>query len=195
MPSATAERACRRRSRCRRRSAVELGGTAPPCSLDPAAHRVGGALADATRPSVKSTPLMRVWAVNGTSSAPCRSRSREAVAAPWRARRSSDPRASRRPGSRAARPRPARRSVTPRHGTNSAACRLPRVMVPVLSSSSVEQSPAASTARPDMASTLRCTRRSMPAMPMADSRRADRGRDQADQQGDQHDDRTARRRE
>ena len=31
------------------------------------------------------------------------------------------------------------------------------------------QSPAASTARPDMASTLRCTRRSMPAMPMADS--------------------------
>ena len=43
-------------------------------------------------------------------------------------------------------------------------------MVPVLSSSSVVTSPAASTARPDMASTLRCTRRSMPAMPMADSR-------------------------
>ena len=33
----------------------------------------------------------------------------------------------------------------------------------------VEQSPAASTARPDMASTLCCTRRSMPAMPMAES--------------------------
>jgi hypothetical protein len=42
-------------------------------------------------------------------------------------------------------------------------------MVPVLSSSSVEQSPAASTARPDMASTFRCTIRSIPAMPMADS--------------------------
>ena len=42
-------------------------------------------------------------------------------------------------------------------------------MVPVLSSSSVFTSPAASTARPDMASTLRCTSRSMPAMPMADS--------------------------
>ena len=42
-------------------------------------------------------------------------------------------------------------------------------MVPVLSSSSVEQSPAASTARPDMASTFRCTIRSMPAMPIADS--------------------------
>jgi hypothetical protein len=34
----------------------------------------------------------------------------------------------------------------------------------------VSTSPAASTARPDMASTLRCTRRSMPAMPMAESR-------------------------
>jgi len=60
-------------------------------------------------------------------------------------------------------------SVVPRTGTNSAACRLPRVMVPVLSSSSVDTSPAASTARPDMASTLRWTRRSMPAMPIADS--------------------------
>ena len=54
-------------------------------------------------------------------------------------------------------------------GMNSEACRLPSVMVPVLSSSSVSTSPAASTARPDMASTLCRTRRSMPAMPMADS--------------------------
>ena len=54
-------------------------------------------------------------------------------------------------------------------GTNSAACRLPRVMVPVLSSSRVLTSPAASTARPDMASTLCCTSRSIPAMPIADS--------------------------
>jgi hypothetical protein len=46
---------------------------------------------------------------------------------------------------------------------------LPSVIVPVLSSSSVEQSPAASTARPDIASTLCWTSRSMPAMPMADS--------------------------
>ena len=52
---------------------------------------------------------------------------------------------------------------------NSDAIRLPRVMVPVLSRSSVWTSPAASTARPLMASTLRCTRRSMPAMPMAES--------------------------
>ena len=61
-------------------------------------------------------------------------------------------------------------SVTPLTGRNSVAWRLPSVIVPVLSSSSVSTSPAASTARPDMASTLKRTRRSMPAMPMAESR-------------------------
>ena len=61
------------------------------------------------------------------------------------------------------------RSSTPGSGRNSVAWRLPSVMVPVLSSSSVSTSPAASTARPDMASTLKRTRRSMPAMPMAES--------------------------
>ncbi len=45
-------------------------------------------------------------------------------------------------------------SLTPGSGMNSAACRLPSVMVPVLSSSRVFTSPAASTARPDIASTL-----------------------------------------
>jgi hypothetical protein len=48
--------------------------------------------------------------------------------------------------------------------------RLPKVIVPVLSSSSVSTSPAASTARPDLAITFAFTSRSMPAMPMADSR-------------------------
>ena len=52
---------------------------------------------------------------------------------------------------------------------NSVAIRLPSVIVPVLSSSSVSTSPAASTARPDIASTLCCTSRSMPAMPIAES--------------------------
>ncbi|GJE71403.1 hypothetical protein CHKEEEPN_2949 [Methylorubrum podarium] len=60
-------------------------------------------------------------------------------------------------------------SETPRTGRNSVACRLPSVIVPVLSSSSVSTSPAASTARPDIASTLKRTSRSMPAMPMAES--------------------------
>ena len=42
-------------------------------------------------------------------------------------------------------------------------------MVPVLSSISTSMSPAASTARPEVASTFFCTSRSMPAMPMAES--------------------------
>ncbi len=53
---------------------------------------------------------------------------------------------------------------------NSSAMRLPKVMVPVLSSSSVSTSPAASTARPDVAITLKRISRSMPAMPIAESR-------------------------
>ena len=61
------------------------------------------------------------------------------------------------------------RSGTPGMATSSVAWRLPSVIVPVLSSSSVSTSPAASTARPDMASTLKRTSRSMPAMPMAES--------------------------
>ena len=46
------------------------------------------------------------------------------------------------------------------------------MIVPVLSSSSTSTSPAASTARPDLASTLKRTNRSMPAMPIADSNAA-----------------------
>ena len=48
--------------------------------------------------------------------------------------------------------------------------RLPKVIVPVLSSSSVSTSPAASTARPEVAITLKRISRSMPAMPIAESR-------------------------
>ena len=59
-------------------------------------------------------------------------------------------------------------SVCPCAGKKADAMRLPSVIVPVLSSSSVCTSPAASTARPLMARTLRCTSRSMPAMPMAE---------------------------
>ena len=59
-------------------------------------------------------------------------------------------------------------SATPLRAMNSVACRLPSVIVPVLSSSSVSTSPAASTARPDRASTLKRTSRFMPAMPIAD---------------------------
>jgi hypothetical protein len=59
---------------------------------------------------------------------------------------------------------------TPGAGMTSAAMRLPKVMVPVLSSSSTSTSPAASTARPEVARTLTFSSRSMPAMPTAESR-------------------------
>ena len=83
----------------------------------------------------------------------------------------------------------ASRSVTPGTGMISVARRLPNVMVPVLSSSSVSTSPAASTARPDIASTLNRTSRSMPAMPIADSRAPMVVGIKRDEQRDQHHDR------
>ena len=61
-------------------------------------------------------------------------------------------------------------TATPGSGMSSVAMRLPSVMVPVLSRSSTSTSPAASTARPLMAMTFLRSRRSMPAMPMAESR-------------------------
>jgi len=63
-------------------------------------------------------------------------------------------------------------SLTPGATRNAEAWRLPSVMVPVLSSSSTSTSPAASTARPDVAITLACIIRLMPATPIADSRPA-----------------------
>lgn len=60
-------------------------------------------------------------------------------------------------------------SLTPSAGKNCVAWRLPRVMVPVLSSSSTSTSPAASTARPLVAMTLAPSIRLIPATPIADS--------------------------
>jgi len=54
-------------------------------------------------------------------------------------------------------------------GMKAVAWRLPSVIVPVLSSRSTSTSPAASTARPDMAMTFFWIIRSIPAMPIADS--------------------------
>jgi hypothetical protein len=59
---------------------------------------------------------------------------------------------------------------TPGAARKAAAWRLPWVMVPVLSSSSTSTSPAASTARPEVAITLACIMRLMPATPTADIR-------------------------
>ncbi len=62
------------------------------------------------------------------------------------------------------------------------AIRLPRVMVPVLSRSSVSTSPAASTARPLRAMTFLREQPVHAAMPMAESRPADGGGDEAHQE-------------
>ena len=138
-----------------------------------AAGRALADLAGRRRPmAARSTPLMRVWAVNGTqvawvSSPAARSRS------PYCGLGQHDDRAPfgglvgqrRQLGGVGQLVDRARR----RPGRTRWPAGCPRVIVPVLSSSRVLTSPAASTARPLIASTLRCTRRSMPAMPIADS--------------------------
>ncbi len=107
-----------------------------------------------SRPS-RLTPDMRVCAVNGTNAAWCAARSRPrmlyfclastTIERPSGVSSASD--ASCAASASAA-------SVVPATGMNSVAWRLPSVIVPVLSSSRVCTSPAASTARPDIASTL-----------------------------------------
>ena len=153
---------------------VSVGRPCRPFSPHPGDHRRRRALADLRGCSVRramSTPDIRVWAVNATNVAAQLAGGplAQAVAGLGDARRWSAPRASRRRGRTDA--RRSASSVCRRHRPpgNSAPRRFPSVIVPVLSSSSVFTSPAASTARPDMASTLRCTSRSMPAMPIADS--------------------------
>ena len=119
----------------------------------------------------KLTPDMRVWALKGTNSA-CRAvRSR-----PRKPKFSLASTTMERPSGVSSEKEESWAASAKRSGLifgagmNSVACRLPRVMVPVLSSNNVSTSPAASTARPDIASTLYCTSRSMPAMPMAESK-------------------------
>ena len=111
---------------------------------------------------------MRVWAVNGTnsacSSAMSCSRMPYCLASTTIERPSGVSSASEESCATSA----SSFSETPGIGMNSDASRLPIVIVPVLSSSSTSTSPEASTARPDSASTLRRTSRSMPAMPIAD---------------------------
>ena len=122
------------------------------------------------RPS-RSTPLMRVWALKGTkvawSFSTSRSRRRNRSLASTTMLRPSGV-SSARLASWAASARSF--SAVPFAGRKVVARRLPMVMVPVLSRSSVSTSPAASTARPDMAITFAWIIRSMPAMPMAERR-------------------------
>ncbi len=128
------------------------GGTWPPCcriqatTASPAPLRMDA-------PST-SMPLMRVWAVNSMKSA-CsgsmwRPRMPKSLASTTMERPSGVSSASEASCAASA----SSSALTPGIGMNSDAWRLPSVIVPVLSSSSVFTSPAASTARPDIASTL-----------------------------------------
>ena len=150
-------------------SSSRRGGHAAALLLDPALDGVGGALAVPVAVHVDAAHPRRRGEGDEGRLVVAELAAAQAVASPSRARRSSGPRASRRRARRAGRPRRARVASTPSTAMNSEACRLPSVIVPVLSSSSTSTSPDASTARPDMASTLRCTSRSMPAMPIAES--------------------------
>ena len=66
--------------------------------------------------------------------------------------------------------RTSRPASTPGAARKATAWRLPCVIVPVLSINSTSTSPAASTARPDVAITLACIILLMPATPTAESR-------------------------
>src|SRR5216684_8606306 len=117
------------------------------------------------------TPDIRVCAVKGTNTASCEASSRPrrlycSFASTTIERPSGVSSASEESWAASA----ISAAVIPGAGMNSAAWRFPSVIVPVLSSSNVFTSPAASTAPPDIASTLCCTSRSMPAMPIAESR-------------------------
>ena len=178
--------ACRPRSTTRSISPSSLGRDSPACAATTTPRWRRRPLADGCalrgpRPTSGST-RRRARSVHPLeSSRPRRPNSPSPV------RRSSAPPGSRRRATRAGPPRPAARSVDPRQpGGTPLACRFPRVIVPVLSSSSTLTSPAASTARPDIARTLCWRTRSIPAMPIAERSAADRRRDEADQQRDQH---------
>ena len=133
-------------------------------------------------PDAVRTPLVRVSARNGISSA---------IVAPSVAKPASSPAPPARPSSarrlraRSTTERPsgvssridatraastASASGTPGAAVIDAARRLPYVIVPVLSSRMTSTSPDASTARPLIARTLNRATRSMPAMPIAESR-------------------------
>ena len=123
-------------------------------------------------PSSMSTPLMRVCAENGTKVVLWHGEVAFAQVELLLGEhdRRCGPRASRRRATRTAPRRRAPDRSRPWRGTNAEAWRLPSVMVPVLSSSSTSTSPAASTARPEVAITLaRPSCRLMPATPIADS--------------------------
>ena len=175
--------ACRRSRRCAPTPTSRSAGTAPPCART---HCTTASTAPLrySWPS-RLQPLMRVWALKGTNFArPASSAASAArVALPHqlhdRAPLGRLVGGARQVGRR--RQRVGRRR--PPTGSSSVASRLPIVIVPVLSRSSTSTSPAASIARPDIASTFFWISRSMPGDADRREQPADRGRDQAHEQG------------
>ncbi len=142
------------------------GGTVPP-SLPTWARTASGAPLRSTLPSGRSMPLMRLCAEKGT------------MMVPWGGALALRPRAAVTmllpsgvwsPAEASAASRCSSASEQVATGRNWVARRLPTVMVPVLSSTTVSISPATSTALPLLAMILARIARSMPAMPMAASR-------------------------
>ena len=177
---------------CRRRSATHStigrssSGAVPP--LGPTQRRTESAAPLRTGGHRESTPLIRVCAVNGTSSAsrivdrvqPVVARASSTIDRPSGvSSASADERRPRRPRRRSRRAR----------GCSSAAWRLPKVIVPVLSSSSVDHV-AGGLHRPARHRQHVALHEAVHAGD-ADRReqRPDRGRDEADEQRDEDDDR------
>ena len=147
-------------------------GKLPPCACTCARTASAAPLRRLRKPwgRFRSTPLMRVCAVKGTNAADASmTGSADGPSSDWARATTLRPSgvSSAMEASCAASASCA--MVMPGAGTNSVAWRLPKVMVPVLSSSSTSTSPAASTARPEVAITLACIMRLMPATPMADN--------------------------
>ena len=119
-------------------------------------------------PSGRSTPLIRVWAVNSINSEPAVS----SLLSPKRRASSKVDFPSGVSSCRLVKAAHRMRSLrfAPPTGKKSAARRLPYVIVPVLSRIMVSTSPQASTALPDIAMTLKRVTRSIPAIPIAESK-------------------------
>ncbi len=156
----------------RRRWPSSSAGTVPPCSLDPAPHRVGRALADLLGRR-RSTPLIRGLRGERDEHGAGRrraSRSRIAVAAPWRARRCERP-----SGVSSASEGELGGVGQVRLGDAGDRDELDRLPVAAGDGARLVQQQGVARRRPPpppgryIASTLCCTSRSMPAMPIADS--------------------------
>ena len=192
------ERACLRCARCRSTAAAELRRATAGCQADEGEHGIDRSLAQLAAARQGRLPEMRVWAVNGiTLVEPPPSRdavSGEAVARSWPGPRWRGPSgvSSARLANSTASASALLRHVPPT-GTNSLGMRLPKVIVPVLSSSSVSTSPAASTSASGGRHDVEADQPVHPGDADGREQATDGRRDEADEQRHQHSHRQASR--